>query len=50
MILYSSHTGRYSSILKEIRAKLDIAILGVPASANLDGYLYQGNTVWFLLE
>jgi hypothetical protein len=49
-ILYSSHTGCYSSILKEMMPKPDIAILGVPARANLDGYAYQGSNAQFLLE
>jgi L-ascorbate metabolism protein UlaG (beta-lactamase superfamily) len=49
-ILYSSHTGCYSNILKEMMPKPDIAILGVPARANLDGYPYQGSNAEFLLE
>jgi L-ascorbate metabolism protein UlaG (beta-lactamase superfamily) len=49
-ILYSSHTGCYSGILKNMTPKPDIAILGVPARANLDGYAYQGSNAQFLLE
>jgi hypothetical protein len=41
-ILYSSYTGCYSSNLKEMKPKPDVAILGVPARLNLDGYPYQG--------
>jgi hypothetical protein len=49
-ILYSSHTGCYSSILKGMMPKPDIAILGVLARANLDGYPHQGSNAKFLLE
>jgi hypothetical protein len=49
-IVYSSHTGCYSSILKEMQPKPDVVILGVPARPNLDGYPYQGTNAQFLLE
>jgi len=49
-ILYSSHTGCYSQILKDMDPKPDVAILGVPARANLNGYPYQGSNAQFLLE
>jgi hypothetical protein len=49
-IAYSSHTGCYSSILKGMQPKPDVAILGVPARPNLDGYPYQGTNAQFLLE
>jgi hypothetical protein len=49
-ILYSSHTGCYSQILKDMHPKPEIAILGVPARANLNGYPYQGSNAQFLLE
>ncbi|GIZ47053.1 hypothetical protein CKM354_001015400 [Cercospora kikuchii] len=49
-ILWNAHLGCYDGIMKTVRPKPDVAILGAAGEVNLNGRPYTGSAADFLLE
>ncbi|KAJ5714365.1 uncharacterized protein N7483_011546 [Penicillium malachiteum] len=46
-VLFNGHLGAYEGIVKEIRPKPDIAVLGIAGRANLNGRPFDGSAAMF---
>jgi hypothetical protein len=47
-LLYSSHTGAYEGVMRDLRPQPDVAILGAAGRPNLNGQPYMGTVAEFL--
>ena len=49
-LLWSAHLGGYEGILKDLKPKPDVAILGIAGRANLNGKPFDGSAAEFALQ
>lgn len=48
VMLWNAHLGGYEGILRDLQPKPDLAILGIPGNANLNGRPFMGSGAEFL--